>query len=61
MKCPKAKVKKRVSKTGKGNPSDFRSSIHGHSWKRDDEKTVCSLCGFIKKIHPKRPITTKTI
>ena len=38
MKCPKAKVKGRTSKTGKGNPSDHRTSIRGHTWKITDDR-----------------------
>jgi len=61
MKCPKAQRKKRISKSGKGHPSDYRSTLKGHTWKHDNNKTSCSLCGYVKKIYPKGYISTKVI
>jgi len=45
MKCQKGRRKHRTSVTHKGNPSDYRHSQSGHSWKRTDYGRVCRLCG----------------
>lgn len=61
MRCNKGARKHRFSRTGKGNPSDYAKSNRGHTWKRENNKTICSLCGYVKKIYPKCDSITKGI
>ena len=48
--CPSCPIKKRHSRTGKGNPSDYRHGMRGHSWKKigTGENHIgreCTKCG----------------
>ena len=51
MKCPKGRVKRRVSKH-RGHPSNYAHSLRGHSWKRlynEDGVHIgrqCINCGY---------------
>jgi len=44
MKCPRAPVKRRISR-GSGRPGNYAHSIRGHSWLKKGNETVCRLCG----------------
>lgn len=45
MRCNKAKVKQRFSKTEKGHPGNYAHSMKGHTWKRNGLARVCINCG----------------
>jgi len=47
MKCPRAPVKRRISR-GSGRPGNYAHSIRGHSWLKKDGKTSCRLCGKVQ-------------
>jgi len=50
MRCPKGPTKKRISRTHKGNPSNYHHSIRGHTWKREGGKRFCVKCGKVHKM-----------
>jgi hypothetical protein len=51
MRCRKGAIKHRMNPHNGRTKGDYKVSSKGHVWKRDIEKTACSLCGFVKKWH----------
>lgn len=44
MKCPKGRIKKRVS-LHRGHPSNYARSLKGHTWKGHGKDRRCEKCG----------------
>ena len=48
--CPRGPKKRRISRANKGNPSNYKHSLRGHSWKKKEGIRICEKCGKIHKL-----------